>query len=205
MGIHEPSLPNGKNTSVNRMGALQAPRITCKFSQASAVTQNLRSGYHDFDVGAIINAPHFEPLSDPKIAQGDPSRTESTLGPIITKKRFMIVLAKLPDHMIALPIFSHGDRGIGHKPANVRAQYMGLKMPGNREFKNDTPYPPLEIDGAVTCNLRDTSNVNIMYPITVGYDNRAVIHGSITIDSYAEMVETFQKMLSNVVELNTNK
>ena len=77
-----------------------------------------------FRRGLIIRGPLHEQdyqgassQSNYTVAVANTNRTESRFGPIHTKVRKMIVVECYQDHYIAVPLFTHGGRGLTNKRA----------------------------------------------------------------------------------------
>ncbi|KAF2491133.1 hypothetical protein BU16DRAFT_621783 [Lophium mytilinum] len=213
-GIHPNNNPMGGQwrTTANPSNISTGMQRMTLGSNASTTSRNTGFGrstgpvivsYAKSTTGDIINAPHFEPLGDPTIPVGHSARTESTIGPASTKNRYMIVIAKFPDHLLALPLYSHSGRGIGHKPADVRANYMAMKMQNDASGggDNQTPYEPLEVRYAWNnFTLKSTSNVHLMALVAVSYSKVNDISGQLTVESCELLAETFKNLMEKAIE-----
>ncbi|KAF2491136.1 hypothetical protein BU16DRAFT_566049 [Lophium mytilinum] len=160
--------------------------------------------YNDVERGDIVCAPHAASLADPNVPVGDPSRTESTIGPLSTKYRYMIVLAKFPQHMIACPLFSHTGRGIGFKPAHIRAEYMALRAHDVKEedHTNETPHPALEVRYADSSKfrLKDSTNAHVIAPVVINYKSVKAVVGQIGARSIVGITQTFKQLMTRGLE-----
>ncbi|KAF2491135.1 hypothetical protein BU16DRAFT_530695 [Lophium mytilinum] len=137
-----------------------------------------RSGYVcPVQLLTIINVPHVAPLADMSVPLGSAARSESTVGAVSTKMRYLIVLIKLLQHMIVIPLYTHSGRGIGHKPEEVHSELMSLKLDTApiEECDNHTPYPPLDIRYGP---FRSTYNVHLMAPCVISYGKANCVAGS---------------------------
>ena len=76
----------------------------------------------EFEVGDIVLAPHIEPSYD-RFADSTPSK----LGALHVKQRFMIIICKMTDHIIALPLYTHNKTGLAGKQQDQREKYVGTK------------------------------------------------------------------------------
>lgn len=92
-----------------------------------------------FAPGELINAAHVS-VKDPRVRVGDTkSVTESNVGDVVGKYRYMIVLAIYQSHMLTLPIYTHGGFGLCNKPEWYCGHHMQFRRSGTRdEVKNYT-------------------------------------------------------------------
>ncbi|KAF2809775.1 uncharacterized protein BDZ99DRAFT_36257 [Mytilinidion resinicola] len=166
-------------------------------SKAPSKTLN-RYEIAELGPGSIICTPHFAPLGDHSISVTSEARTESTIGPVSTKMRYMVVLAIFPEHMIACPLTSHSGRGLANKSREVREEFMGIRAEGNRTYINDTPYRSLIVRRGEKFKLLDSSVVHVMAPVVATTKATASLVGRVTRESAADLVAVFKDMLPRI-------
>ncbi|KAF2809781.1 uncharacterized protein BDZ99DRAFT_571538 [Mytilinidion resinicola] len=195
--------PSNVTTGIQKMTLGSNASTTSRSTAYGRSGGPVIASYSKSTTGDIINAPHFEPLGDPTIPVGHADRTESTIGPASTKNRYMVVIARFPDHLFACPLYSHSGRGIGHKAADVRANHIAMKMQNDTSdsSNNQTPYEPLEVRYAWNnFTLKSTSNAHLMAPVAVSYINVNDISGQLTVESCESLAETFKKLMVKAIE-----
>lgn len=151
--------------------------------RAKPISQN------KFPEGTIIIAPHIETCYD----ENEPKVTPSSAGALCTKERFMIVLARWSNHMIALPMFSFKKKGINHFSLAEKKEFVGLKTRGDTNYENQGLYQPLEIRHCDQ-KLWATSHVRLTAPVVLRYNSRVKVKGKIEIDSFLRMLDLHNKV-----------
>lgn len=104
--------------------------------------------------------------------------------------------------MIGVPLYSHNDNGIGRKAAHIRAEYMGIRLEGNTDYQNNTPYPPLNV-GMISFDLLPSTNVHLMAPVAIRYDYQVQVEGKLTEKSYELMKRIYCEQIKLALAVNT--
>jgi hypothetical protein len=125
------------------------------------------------------------------------SVTESNVGDVVGKYRYMIVLAVYQSHMLTLPIYTHGGFGLYNKPDWYRGHHMQLLRGGARdEVTNYTPYSPLKYDPKPgKPSLMECACVWATRPINVGFDQEISRVGWIRKDDFGRLTNLFKNLM----------
>jgi len=96
--------------------------------------------------------------------------------------------------VMALPIYSFGNRGIASKPADLWYQYVGLKHINSYQYNQPGKYRPLEMP----VHMRDTSAVHIMscLPMPFHPSVQMEYQGRITEESYQRLFKLYVELLN---------
>ncbi|KAF2141929.1 uncharacterized protein K452DRAFT_308351 [Aplosporella prunicola CBS 121167] len=151
----------------------------------------------EFEQGTIIRTPHLVPRLNRNPPSGAESRhvLQSAVGDILIKERYFIVLVKFPTHMLAVPITSCGDRGIGHLREDIRSQYMAIRALEDTKYVNTTKYPALVVEWK-KFDLMATSYVQTTSPVTVSYNFKIEDVGYLEGKSYDTLAANFRGQLN---------
>ena len=76
--------------------------------------------------GTIFWALWMKPLLDSSIAVGDKQRVETQLGPLIVKKRPLVVIGVHHSHISAVPIYSYHGRGVAGLPRAQQDEHIRI-------------------------------------------------------------------------------
>ncbi|KAI4222267.1 MAG: hypothetical protein L6R36_006266 [Xanthoria steineri] len=149
-------------------------------------------------IRAYVHEQDYEAASSKSnvTVKSDKHRSITNYGPIFTKRRPMIVLAKREDHYIAIPIFTHNGNGIHHKKRPD--EYVSIK---DHRSNDDSPpqskYPHLETQTMApeSEHLRSKSTVHITYALSRRYDLPVTIMGQLTDQSLHQLIEYFNRFV----------
>ncbi|KAF2848228.1 hypothetical protein T440DRAFT_536825 [Plenodomus tracheiphilus IPT5] len=130
-----------------------------------------------FAVGDIAWYPILRPSNDPSY-----SDLETKHGKICAKIYPVIVVAKLEDCMICVPILTAGDRGLENKPASIRARSTYVVTQGNlrtvpQEFILE-PRVVFEVSieksklGILSYSPSPNAFVDVLDHVQISYDSR---------------------------------
>ncbi len=144
---------------------------------------------------------------DHAIPVGDKRRFESDIGPGSAKNRYMIIVAKLERHMLALPITSCSGRGVAGKGDGLLKEFIGIRVAGDMNYVNNAFYPPLELyDDGGTFRTKAESHVHFVGPICVEYNQEGTsMAGNISSASFERLAELFAKHMSRAMSFATRE
>ena len=177
-------------------GTSRAPRSNYNYS-TSRVSQNWMQHPKDaFQVGTIITAPLHEQDDDNKIVDpNDPHVTSSWHGPIYTKVRKMVIVARYARHYVALPLYTHQGVGVTHRPD--KNDFVSVKDHRSQvKVNQQSDHRPL-----VTQRLKDgvelylpESAVHLTYPHARKYIKPCEIEGYLDDLSVDRLIELYQAL-----------
>ncbi|KAL2063097.1 hypothetical protein VTL71DRAFT_6169 [Oculimacula yallundae] len=84
-------------------------------------------------IGTAIHTPFYIDEKTPAKLQQSDIIAQTKFGPIISKNRKFMVIARYPDHIVTLPIYTHNGRGLQDK--SNKKDYIGIR---DSEFFADT-------------------------------------------------------------------
>ncbi|PVH75149.1 hypothetical protein DL98DRAFT_593420 [Cadophora sp. DSE1049] len=113
--------------------------------EPSQIIVGHRHAINEFKLGhVIVTAMHeaqFEDLSMKPADRKSGQVTYTRYGPIYSKPRKLVVIARYPEHMVCLPIYTN--RGTGLRNKENKEHYMGVR---DAEYyggeKNEAPHGP---------------------------------------------------------------
>ena len=148
-----------------------------------------------FTIGTIVRAPLHEQDTFAITKAQDHSITESNYGRIHTKLRKMIIVGLYDNHYVAVPIYSHGGRGLEYKdnkleyisvrdhrtmPENIIQQSaLGVLATGKLD-PNVHPYHP-------------KSTAHITSPHSRKYDGNCIIEGILNPMSTTKLLKLYNE------------
>jgi len=135
----------------------------------------------EFKVGQIISAPHIEPSYDVNAEV-----IASEVGALFAKQRYMIVIHKFNNHMIALPIYTHRNLGIKHLHPEQKKEYVGLKWPNDDKWVNQATQDPVLIRDSDK-EFSDLHYIRFTQPISVLYNSLVEDHGEVEASSLVHL------------------
>lgn len=99
-----------------------------------------------FNKGDVISVPYHVANMDPKRKVDDPIIRLSEVGPVLSKRRMVIVLFKFKQTMFCLPIYSFTGRGIESRNTNVVEEYVQLinVADDEAEYEGRGKYEPIQ-------------------------------------------------------------
>ena len=160
-------LISGGNTPISATNPYPNPQAGRSFQHQRCV--QLRKA--DYKPGMLFSAPlHTEDWH--ANAQPNYNTTVSeAFGPVFTKFRMMVVIAKYESHYISLPIYTHGGRGIDRKDA--KWEYVSIRDPRQkRSFPDPGPNPPITAMNMLTAStvIAAASFVHLPYVVSRIYE-----------------------------------
>lgn len=143
---------------------------------------------YDFKKGDVICLPSHMPNMNPEVDPKYPELRLSEIGPVISKRRFMIVLLKFKTTMFCIPLFTFGKRGIDEYIELIRyvAGTTDLNQSEEQErldFIHDQPDRPWS----------DLSTVHITAGWTVGWKEDIQKIGRLTKTSYTRLMKLWKE------------
>ncbi|KAH7323570.1 hypothetical protein BKA65DRAFT_555248 [Rhexocercosporidium sp. MPI-PUGE-AT-0058] len=141
-----------------------------------------------FKLGQIISvASHEEVYQDPKNRiklEATQEQTLTALGWVYSKNRKIVVISRFAQHLVGLPIFSHGGKGLKKKE---KSEFVGIR--DSQYFRGthtDSTYPNLtshRIFPFAPANkthwavINGDSYVHFTRPLSFAYNTRCTIEG----------------------------
>ncbi|CZT42952.1 uncharacterized protein RSE6_02920 [Rhynchosporium secalis] len=108
--------------------AARAPAPELELVKAELIDVGVRQDYRDFKLGHVITrVAHSTFIIDPAFGNETPPDmiTWTKFGPVYSKPRKFVIIARFLDHMVCLPIFSYGGSGLSRKPN--KKEYVGIR------------------------------------------------------------------------------
>ena len=160
-------LISGGSTPMSATNPYPTPQACRSFQHQRCV--QLRKA--DYKPGMMFSAPlHTEDWH--ANAQPNYNTTVSkAFGPVYTKFRMMVVIAKYESHYTALPIYTHGGRGIDKKDA--KWEFVSIRDPRQkRSFPDPGPNPPITVENMLTAStvIAAASFVHLPYIVSRIYE-----------------------------------
>ena len=125
----------------------------------------------DFKAGMIFMAPIHTEDWHANAQPNSYTTISQTYGPIYTKCRMMIVVAKYENHYVSLPIYTHGGHGIERKPA--KWEYVSIRDSRQpRPYLDPGPNPPITELNMLTASLvlAPSAFVHLPYVVSRVYE-----------------------------------
>ena len=119
--------------------------------------------------------------------------TFSKHGPIHTKRRYMIIIALFGQHYLAVPLYTHGDRGIGHK--HNQEEFLHVSNKGSPNGQTLVVAKWLNYT-----DLKDNSNVHVMRPVSRAYNLQIFHNGDLHNDSTARLLQYYYEQMCRANE-----
>ena len=152
----------------------------------------IRSHLHESDFMAGQSTCTVEP--------SNPNITPSAFGNIHTKERKMVVVACYNLHYIAIPMYTHGGRGLLNKKAE---EYISVRdhRDTSTDFKELSKHGML-LTQHVQSGIRlfdRMSAAHITYPVSMSYDLPVIFEGNLGPNSINHLVRLFLEYAPKVL------
>jgi len=209
---------SGNSIAAQRAISSQKPRPTrSEYAELCMQGINLTARGRDFrrnefHRGMIINsALHEEDYNATKPAAPDRSGVSSNLtrdtcgnsvvrheditfskfGPIHTKWRLMIVVAMFYDHYLAVPCYTHGDRGVEHK--SNKGEYLPVS-----NVRTVNPEALITATWNAPHSIKPTTMAHVVRPVSRSYDLQCFHSGSLDKESTVRLIKRYNLLMGNV-------
>jgi hypothetical protein len=158
--------------------------------------------YDKYDEGVIFSTAYHETHYDQDRFDGDDiNQTASNFGIVSSKFRKFIVVARFASHVIALPIYTHGGRGLSRK-AN-KDEYVSVRDDDDRNYAAPAESKH-EALWAYTNNafkhskcywMGDETSVRFTTPHPHQMSSKATISGRLDEDSLEKLQDLYRESL----------
>ncbi len=145
---------------------------------------------YEYKRGMIINAPVHEALSSGGKSRG-PSHYESisAWGGVLTKPRYLIVVALHEKEYTCIPLYSHNHEGLRGKE-HYRHEFVSIRdgrLQG--KFQAQSDYPPLVTEAGTGPVISADSCAWLTHPVSRGYNLNLKICGRLKQNSLDHLME----------------
>ncbi|KAK4508116.1 hypothetical protein PRZ48_001854 [Zasmidium cellare] len=150
-----------------------------------------------FTKGDVLSLPYHVANLNPTIDPQDKGLTTTEFGPVLSKRRMVIVLYKFKETMFCVPLYSFTGRGIGSRKPDLVDQYIQLMDVGRdpSELKGTGAYEPLEFKHAYREDaFDDCTTVHITGGKTVSWQEDIELVGRLTERSYFQLVRIWRNL-----------
>ena len=152
--------------SLNTIDGLTTPmtptRLGPKFTSAWSPDE--------FILGEIILAPWFAPSLSPSTRVTSPTFAwANATGPIVAKRRPVIVVARLPQGLLTIPMFSHSGSGLHHLPVHKRQRTLRIRGAKDQDIFWDSissdDYVTVRSDGEWTPRPETAAEIELLWTV----------------------------------------
>lgn len=189
----------GKSALANQVMPPPRPRSYISNTSGKSFMRLVNSATNAFKPGEVINAAHVSVRSRKHVIADTASVCESSVGDVISKYRYMIVIAVYKTHFLALPMYSHNRNGLAGKEDYYIEQHMMMKEAGvklDEGTVNYTPYEPIEYYPTNSpSKVWNGTCVWVTRPVDVAYD-QDIVRVGITREDFVRLTMVFRKLLS---------
>ena len=152
----------------------------------------------DYKPGMMFSAPlHTEDWQ--ANAQPNYNTTVSEeFGPVYSKFRIMVVIAKYESHYVSLPIYTHGGRGIDKKDA--KWEFVSIRDPRQkRSFPDPGPNPPITAEHMLTASsvIAAASFVHLPYVVSRIYELHVRPEGELGEKALVQLIALHNRFAPN--------
>ncbi|CZS89988.1 uncharacterized protein RCO7_02320 [Rhynchosporium graminicola] len=155
---------------------------------------------HQFKLGQIISiASHEEVYQDPRNKiKLEPTReqTLTTLGWVYSKNRKIVVTSRFAQHLVGLPIYSHGGKGLEKKE---KSEFVGIRdaryfrrSPTELKYANllsHRAHPFTLVDKKHWAVINGDSYVQFTRPLSFAYNTRCTIEGNLNDEDVQALID----------------
>lgn len=125
-----PAGTGGAQTNPNPLAVTVTAATTARTRGAFLRIAQRGSSPSQWDIGDIVEVPHLGPTLNPRETNAD-YKIPTPVGNICPKVRKAIVIAKYPERMIVLPMYSSGGNGLQYKPSSYQLTAMSVTNPAD--------------------------------------------------------------------------
>ncbi|KAM3065565.1 hypothetical protein ACMFMG_011552 [Clarireedia jacksonii] len=202
-----------KTTSVNTFGMDNGKRPatgTTLYCDAESQTKptkphelyGKRKLPNQYKAGLVICAATHEPDYNLEAAEEHHRyRSNTVFGPVYSKERKYVLIQCYHDHAIALPIYTHGKKGLDSKPNFLKEQYISIRdidvsPVAIRESCHD-PIFTERLEEFCTPNVANfhimhpKSSIHLVYPSCHKYSTPCIIEGEIRHQDLIRLIRLF--------------
>lgn len=128
----------------------------------------------------------------------DTQSVETTHGRIYSKLRWFIIVAIFTENYIALPLFTHGGKGLDAKPIEALDEYISVYDPRNPgpelQLSAHQPLRTCDMSGTI---LRVNTCAHISNPVSRNYTLRVETKGRLNKSSTERIIALFGRTMKN--------
>jgi hypothetical protein len=157
---------------------------------------------NEYKAGLVICAATHEPDFNLEPAEEHHRyRSNTVFGPIYSKERKYVLIHCYHNHAIALPIYTHGKKGLDSKPAFLKDQYVSIRdVDVYPVAVRESSHQPIfserleefcKPDVAKFHIMDPKSSIHIVYPSCHKYSTPCIIEGEIRHRDLIRLIDLF--------------
>jgi len=160
-----------------------------------------RFTYRDFKLGTIIQGPFLIPNGangDKSVGPGHSAHSQSSIvGNLIAKFRPMVVLAIFEKHMLCLPFYTCGNKGLNNAPDRRRYESLILQNDDEPNFPgiHDSFIVKVKTGTNSGWRVKENATCHAIFPIAIQYGYPISILGEIDYENWTKLSAYFQTLL----------
>ncbi|KAF2172225.1 hypothetical protein M409DRAFT_49949 [Zasmidium cellare ATCC 36951] len=148
-----------------------------------------------FNKGDVVSLPYHVANMNPERKEDDPGLHLSEFGPVLSKRRMVIILFKYKDIMFCVPLYSFTGRDIESRHPEVIEQYIQLinMYDDMSKFAGKGKYEPIKFRHVHRGQgLNECTTVHITGGKTVSWQEDIELVGRLTKPSYTRLMKLWR-------------